>query len=206
MNTFAIPEPVPTVPPWAAEAFQVQKYGTRYYSDQLPPCDFIADPHVDAVPGFSSVKPSKPFRKSVTVGDRKYTVPLDWHRAGEWVLDQPGDLLNDLTREEELKHTFYSSANVQRDRDFARGHAIHRVAEAFLMGGRTDTETNADAQPYLPPLLAWLEENVTDVFALEAVCFGVGYAGTGDAWLGVRGVPTYVDWKSRGADSAHGIF
>jgi hypothetical protein len=65
---------------------------------------------------------------------------------------------------------------------------------------------NPDAAPYVPHLTEWIERNVTDVNAIEAVVFGGGYGGTGDAWVNVRGVSVYLDWKSRGADSAHGIY
>ena len=198
---YALPSTKPTPPPWDASHFQVYRSGTRGYADTLPPCDFIPDPHVDPVPGFSSLKPSKPFRKSVEINGQKYTVPLDWHRAIEWIVMNGFDVDGAPSLE-----PFYQSANVQRDRDFARGHAIHRVAEAFLLGKPTDTETNPDAQPYLPHLIEWLDKNVTDVYALEAVVFGDGYGGTGDGWLGVRGVSAYVDFKSRGPESAHSIY
>jgi hypothetical protein len=189
------------VDPWHPSQWQVSKYGTRYYADTKPPCDLVAEPHAEPVPGFSSLKPSKPFRKSVTVGESKYTVPLDWHRAfvawSELVeLDLP---------HEAMVHRFYRAVNDQRDRDFARGHAIHVAAEAALIGQGV-LNYNADAEPYLPHLQAWITANVTGVSAIEAVVFGDGYGGTGDAWLMVRGTPCYVDWKSRGADSAHGIY
>jgi hypothetical protein len=189
-----------TVAPWAAEHFQVQRFGSRYYADPLPPCDLIADPHSEPVPGFSSLKPSKPFRKSVTVGDRKYTVPLDWYRAGEWVINNGYDFA--FAGEGER---FYRACHQQRDRDFARGHAIHSAAEAALVGQGV-LNVNPDAAPYIPHLVKWIEDNVTDVHAIEAVVFGDGYGGTGDAWVNVRGVSVYLDWKSRGADSAHGIY
>jgi hypothetical protein len=191
----------PQAPPWTAEHYQVQKYGSRYYVDDKPPCALISDPHNEPVPGFSSLKPSKPFRKSVTIGDRKYTVPLDWYNAGDWFDKSDGDLSG-----ADWWHAYYRSAKDAQNRNFARGHAIHRVAEAFLLGKPTNTETNADAQPYLPHLIAWLDANITDIHALEAVVFGYGYGGTGDLWGGVRGVSTYVDFKSRGADSAHDIY
>lgn len=187
-------------PPWDASHFQVQKNGARYYSDTLPPCDLIPDPHTDPVPGFSSLKPSKPFRKSVTVGDRKYTVPLDWHRAIEWIILNGFDVDGAPSLE-----PFYQGVHVQRDRDFARGHAIHQAAEAALVGQGV-LNVNADAEPYIPHLTKWIADNVTDVHAIEAVVFGDGYGGTGDAWVNVRGVSVYLDWKSRGADSAHGIY
>ena len=56
------------------------------------------------------------------------------------------------------------------------------------------------------PFVKWIEDNVTDVHAIEAVVFGDGYGGTGDAWVNVRGVSVYLDWKSRGADSGHGCY
>ncbi len=191
-------------PPWAAEHFQVQRFGSRYYADTLPPCDLIADPHSEPVPGFSSLKPSKPFRKSVTVGDRKYTVPLDWYRAGEWF--RTTDKADAFDFAEGLAaDKFYQACHTQRDRDFARGHAIHSAAEAALVGQGV-LNVNPDAAPYIPHLVKWIEDNVTDVHAIEAVVFGDGYGGTGDAWVNVRGVSVYLDWKSRGADSAHGIY
>lgn len=187
------------VAPWHPSQWQVSKYGTRYYVDAKPPCELIADPHADPVPGFSSLKPSKPFRKSVTVGDRKFTVPLDWYRAGQYILER-------LHRQEAITYDdFYQSANAQRDRDFARGHAIHAAAEAMLVG-EPYVCTNADASPYIAPLAEWIKANVTGVHAIEAVVFGDGYGGTGDAWLEVRGIDCYVDWKSRGVDSTHGIY
>jgi hypothetical protein len=189
-------------PPWAAEHFQVAKFGSRYYADPLPPCDLIADPHSEPVPGFSSLKPSKPFRKSVTVGDRKYTVPLDWFRAGEYFRNLP--YVIDIYNEAGV-HDFYQACHAQRDRDFARGHAIHSAAEAALVGQGV-LNVNPDAAPYIPHLTKWITDNVTDVHAIEAVVFGDGYGGTGDAWVNVRGVSVYLDWKSRGADSAHGIY
>jgi len=191
-------------PPWDPSHFQVQRNGTRGYADTLPPCAFIPDPHTDPVPGYSSLKPSKPFRKSVTVGDRKYTVPLDWYRAGEWFKndDNAEALLDDSAN---AWTAFYTGVHVQRDRDFARGHAIHAAAEAALVGQGV-LNVNPDAAPYIPHLTKWIDDNVTDVHAIEAVVFGDGYGGTGDAWLNVRGVSCYVDWKSRGADSAHGIY
>jgi hypothetical protein len=189
------------VVPWHPSQWQVSKYGTRYYADTQPPCDLVAEPHAEPVPGFSSLKPSKPFRKSVTVGESKYTVPLDWHRAfvawSELVeLDLP---------HEAMVHRFYRAVNDQRDRDFARGHAIHAAAEAALVGQGV-LNINADAEPYIPHLAKWITANVTAAYAVEAVVFGDGYGGTGDAWLMVRGTPCYVDWKSRGVDSAHGIY
>ena len=193
-------------PPWDPSHFQVQRNGTRGYADTLPPCALIPDPHTDPVPGFSSLKPSKPFRKSVMVGDRKYTVPLDWYRAGEYLAELGFDdfrALYEGNTHERCK--FYSAVHVQRDRDFARGHAIHQAAEAALVGQGV-LNVNPDAAPYIPHLTAWIEQNVTDVHAIEAVVFGDGYGGTGDAWLNVRGVSCYVDWKSRGVDSAHGIY
>jgi hypothetical protein len=195
----------PQSPPWAAEHYQVQKYGTRYYADQKPPCALIADPHSEPVPGFSSLKPSKPFRKSVTVGDRKYTVPLDWYRAGEWFRDVPLLAEEFANGEGYAVGAFYNACHKQRDRDFARGHAIHAAAEAALVGQGV-LNVNPDAAPYIPHLTEWIERNVTDVNAIEAVVFGDGYGGTGDAWVNVRGVSVYLDWKSRGADSAHGIY
>jgi hypothetical protein len=190
--------------PWAAEHFQVAKFGSRYYADSLPPCELIADPHSEPVPGFSSLKPSKPFRKSVTVGDRKYTVPLDWFRAGEWVktANEAERLMQDYA---DGADAFYRACHAQRDRDFARGHAIHSAAEAALVGQGV-LNVNADAEPYIPHLTKWIADNVTDVHAIEAVVFGDGYGGTGDAWVNVRGVSVYLDWKSRGADSSHGIY
>ena len=189
-----------TVVPWHPSRWQVSKYGTRYYVDAQPPCDLIADPHAEAVPGFTSLKPSKPFRKSVTVGESKYAVPLDWYRAGEYFADNVLDL-----KCEQDAHRFYSAVNTQRDRDFARGHAIHAAAEAFLVD-QPYVCTNADALPYIGPLREWIAANVTGVAAIEAVVFGEGYGGSGDAWLTVRGTPCYVDWKSRGGDSSHGIY
>ncbi len=189
-----------TVVPWHPSRWQVSKYGTRYYVDAQPPCDLIADPHAEAVPGFTSLKPSKPFRKSVTVGESKYTVPLDWYRAGEYFADNVLDL-----KCEQDAHRFYSAVHAQRDRDFARGYAVHAAAEVFLVG-EPYVCTNADALPYIEPLRAWIAANVTGVNAIEAVVFGEGYGGTGDAWLMVRGTPCYVDWKSRSADSSHGIY
>jgi len=192
-----------TVVPWHPSRWQVSKYGTRYYVDAQPPCDLIADPHAEAVPGFSSLKPSKPFRKSVTVGDRKYTVPLDWYRAGQYV-EEVGCAPND--EDDAIWWAgFYLNVNAQRDRDFARGHAIHAAAEAFLVG-EPYVCTNADALPYIEPLREWIAANVTGVAAIEAVVFGEGYGGSGDCWLEVRGVKVYVDWKSRGADSSHDIY
>lgn len=193
-------------PPWDASHFQVQRNGTRGYADTLPPCALIPDPHADPVPGFSSLKPSKPFRKSVTVGDRKYTVPLDWYRAGEYFTNVDGFDLSAFSESDPgARAHFYSSVHVQRDRDFARGHAIHAAAEAALVGQGV-LNVNPDAAPYIPHLTKWIDDNVTDVHAIEAVVFGDGYGGTGDAWLNVRGVSCYVDWKSRGVDSAHGIY
>lgn len=188
-----------TVVPWHPSQWQVSKYGTRYYADLQPPCELIADPHAEPMPGFTSLKPSKPFRKSVTVGDHKYAVPLDWHRAGEYILER-------LDRQEAITYDdFYQSAHVQRDRDFARGHAIHAAAEAFLVD-QPYVCTNTDALPYIGPLREWIKANVTGVAAIEAVVFGEGYGGSGDCWLTVRGTPVYVDWKSRGGDSSHGIY
>ena len=193
-------------PPWDASHFQVQRNGTRAYADTLPPCELIPDPHADPVPGFSSLKPSKPFRKSVTIGDRKYTVPLDWFRAGEYVRGLAPFVASDLAGGDEGERArFYSAVHVQRDRDFARGHAIHSAAEAALVGQGV-LNVNADAEPYIPHLTKWIDDNVTDVHAIEAVVFGDGYGGTGDAWVNVRGVSVYLDWKSRGADSSHGIY
>jgi hypothetical protein len=207
MTTDAFMLDAPKVsPPWAADNFQVSKYGSRYYSDTLPPCDLIADPHSEPVPGFSSLKPSKPFRKSVTVGDRKYTVPLDWFRAGEWMQTTSAVIVADMAdRDENALHDFYKACHAQRDRDFARGHAIHSAAEAALVGQGV-LNVNPDAEPYIPHLTKWITDNVTDVHAIEAVVFGDGYGGTGDAWVNVRGVSVYLDWKSRGADSSHGIY
>jgi hypothetical protein len=184
-----------TVAPWHPSEWQVQKYGTRYYADTKPPCDLIADPHADPVPGFSSLKPSKPFRKSVTVDGEKYTVPLDWYRAHQWI--DAADTYD--------MHGFYRGVNEQRDRDFARGHVIHAAAEAYLVG-QSYTCTNDAAAPYLEPLKDWIVNNVTAVHAIEAVVFGDGYGGTGDLWAQVRGFDAYIDWKSRGAESAHGIY
>jgi hypothetical protein len=200
VTDYVLDTTTPTAPPWAAEHFQVQKNGTRYYADTRPSCDLIADPHAEPVPGFSSLKASKPFRKSVTIGEHKYTVPLDWHRAIEWIISAGFDVDGAPTLE-----PFYQSANVQRDRDFARGHAIHAAAEAALVGQGV-LNVNPDAEPYIPHLVEWIERNVTDVHAIEAVVFGDGYGGTGDAWVNVRGVSVYLDWKSRGADSSHGIY
>jgi hypothetical protein len=207
MTTDAFMLDAPKVsPPWAAEHFQVAKYGSRYYADTLPPCDLIADPHSEPVPGFSSLKPSKPFRKSVMVGDRKYTVPLDWYRAGEYVANLGPMAGPDLVvGETNAVEAFYKACHAQRDRDFARGHAIHSAAEAALVGQGV-LNVNPDAAPYIPHLTQWIEANVTDVHAIEAVVFGDGYGGTGDAWVNVRGVSVYLDWKSRGADSSHGIY
>jgi len=188
-----------TVHPWAAENFQVEKYRTRYYADPMPACDLIANPHHEPVPGFTSIKGDKTFWKSATIDDQKYTMPLDWYNAGAWYTDKltTGEVIR-------LEH-FYADKNRDRDRSFARGHAIHRVAEATLRGEKW-SEANADAHPYYAPLVAWIETNVTDVHAIEAVVFGDGYGGTGDAWLNVRGVGCYVDWKSRGVDSSHAIY
>lgn len=194
-------------PPWDPSHFQVQRNGTRGYADTLPPCALIPDPHTEPVPGFSSLKPSKPFRKSVTVGDRKYAVPLDWYRAGEWMKETPDErMLEDFAQGAPYAlEAFYTAVHRQRDRDFARGHAIHAAAEAALVGQGV-LNVNPDAAPYIPHLTKWIDDNVTDVHAIEAVVFGDGYGGTGDAWLNVRGVSCYVDWKSRGVDSAHGIY
>lgn len=191
--------PISLAPAHAAEHFQVQRHGTRYYCDPLP-ADSIWPTWDGVVPGFSSLKPSKPFRKSVTVDDTKYTVPLDWHRAGEFIAEHG---LDD-------RHAFYTSANVQRDRDFARGHAIHAVAEAVLDGTPVPgwAERNIDAAPYLEHLRRWIEANVAEAIAIEGVVLSRthGYGGTGDLWCRLTGGDSvYLDYKSRGDGSSHAI-
>jgi hypothetical protein len=94
---------------WKPDNFQTRRNGTRYYCDPLPTCE-IAPATDKAWPGFSSLKPSKPFRKSVPWVDlatgevAKRAVSLDVARAlaylqtvpdmrpfmgDEWLADNP---------------------------------------------------------------------------------------------------------------------
>ncbi len=201
-DAFTSANPAPA--PWTAEAFQVKRYGTRYYGDTLPACP-IAEPTKDTWPGFSSIKGHKPFKKSVMVDGVKRVVPLDLYTAWQFMQDRH------YSDTQYTDAEFFDCVNVSRDRSFARGHAIHAAAEATLLGTPIPqwALANTDAAPYIPHAVAWIHDNVESVIAIEAVVINrtLGYGGTGDAWLRLRsGVDAYVDWKSRGEDSSHGIY
>jgi len=196
----------PPAPPWAPERFQVKKYNTRYYTDQLAPCT-ISEPSPDAYPGYSSVKPSKPFTKSIPWGEGKRTVPLDCFRIGEWL---PTQVDFDATNPEHIM-AMYLAVDQVRERTFARGHAVHHIAECHLNGVRPERWALdcIEALPYFPHILAWIDANIARPIAMEAVIINRagGYGGTGDLWAElVDGRIAYIDWKSRGDDSAHAIY
>ena len=215
---------------WKPDNFQTRRNGTRYYCDPLPTCE-IAPATDKAWPGFSSLKPSKPFRKSVPWVDlatgevAKRAVSLDVARAlaylqtvpdmrpfmgDEWLADNPLTLV-EAVENVAWRQAFLDSPRRQLDVDTLRGSAIHAFAESILLDLPVPNwvTDNDQARPFLPHVTSFLETHVRRAIAIEAVVISrsLGYGGTGDAWLElVDGRTTYADWKSRGGDSKHAAY
>lgn len=76
------------------------------------------------------------------------------------------------------------------------GTYIHVYIEADLNGYFPDWPTRPDHVEMVEAYHAWRDAHEVEVLATEATVFGSGFAGTGDLWAIVDGVPMLIDTKS----------
>lgn len=76
------------------------------------------------------------------------------------------------------------------------GDWIHRYIENDLNGLFPDEPQREDHYEMAQAFQDWRSEHDVEVLATEATVFGDGFAGTGDFWAKVDGVPMLVDTKS----------
>ena len=76
------------------------------------------------------------------------------------------------------------------------GNYIHQFIDDDLNDRFTTEPVRDDHVEMVNAYLEWKSQHEIEVLATEATVFGDGYAGTGDIWLVVDGVPMLIDTKS----------
>lgn len=148
-----------------------------------------------------------------SVGDSKGLIHWNVEQTALFAVTHIDDLLN-RTKEAGVRYLQYvtkkqknevlddpelnvfSAARVVLDDLSNTGDWIHRYIEEDLNGWFPDDPVRPDHVEMVEAYLAWKSQHDIEVLATEATVFGIGFAGTGDAWLVVDGVPMIVDVKS----------
>lgn len=90
----------------------------------------------------------------------------------------------------------YTAAQYVLDDLSNTGVWIHKFIEDDLNGFITDEPLREDHYEMAEAYLRWKEMVDIEVIATESTVFGSGYAGTGDVFAYINGVPTCIDTKS----------
>lgn len=186
--------------PAAAHNFQsTNRYRQRGYTDTLPPCDINPEPDGEWVPGFTSLKPKKPFYKKLDgTAYRMDVVSIATHFAGMHLPPEPRD----------CAEAFTNAIDAQFAEATGRGTEGHAFFESLVLGYDPDPLFHEKAADYLPAIRSLVADLGLGLGFVEVVVFGDGWAGTCDGFLTVDALGgTYVvDLKTRGPDSAHGCY
>lgn len=179
---------------------KVGRYGDRWYTDPLPGCQIA--PAVEATwPSVSIVKKAS--------GSDWTNVAIK--RIAGALRDDPR-CLNGLDFEA-CKDRLRSINRLDLSQAARRGTNVHTYFEMALRGHgvRHITGPDEDGGGYLPAVQAFFDAYQPELVAAEIVCInrdlnGVGYGGTADGIIRIDGLNYWVDYKSRGDDSAHGAY
>lgn len=109
----------------------------------------------------------------------------------QYVAKQPK---TEVLDDEELN--VFNASRVILDDLSNTGDFIHGYIEDDLNDRFPKDPVRADHVEMVEAYLDWRESNEVEVVATEATVFGSGYAGTGDFWAIINGIPTLVDTKS----------
>jgi hypothetical protein len=186
---------------------KVGRYNDRWYADPLPACP-LGD-LTDAVwPSVSTVKKASG-SDWMFVGLKRAAAALIEPHPGLTRLDDTYDWLKQINK------------SGLRDAG-ARGTNVHHMFERGLRGDKhlTDPMDGDAGAEYETAVRAFLDSHQPELVAAELVCinrsmhapavlngkFTGGYGGTADAIVKIDGKTLLVDWKSRGADSDHGVY
>lgn len=177
---------------------RVGRYGDRFYTDPLA-ADAIHEATDDAWPSVSTVKKAS--------GNDWSFVAL--RRVAESKIDDLA-ALDTSERYERLKVT----NKVGLERAAQRGTNVHTWFERGLKGepyGVDPLFPDAPGAGYLDAVRDFFATWQPELVACEMVCIdrnlhSYGYGGTTDAVIAIDGRKWWVDWKSRGEDSAHGAY
>ena len=90
----------------------------------------------------------------------------------------------------------FSASRIILDDLSATGNYIHQYIDDDLNDRFPLEPVRADHVEMVEAWHAWRSEHDVTVHATEATVFGDGYAGTGDFWATVDGVPMLIDVKS----------
>lgn len=90
----------------------------------------------------------------------------------------------------------YNAARYVLDDYSNTGTWIHRFIEMDLNDEFTDEPQREDHWEMSEAWLEWKAQHDIEVLATEATVYGDGYAGTGDIWAKIDGVPYVIDTKS----------
>jgi hypothetical protein len=175
---------------------KVGRFAERWYMDPLPGCD-IAEATDDVWPAISTVKKAAGFDAA------EYVVMKGLANT---------DLAPYVNLDADARYEQYKVVNkARRNEAFARGNGVHAACEAILYGHPVKLKDGDPGYNYLPAIEAFFNDYQPELVAAEFVAIhrtlgGVGYGGTCDAGVQIDGVPTIIDWKSRGEDSSHGAY
>ena len=90
----------------------------------------------------------------------------------------------------------FSASRIVLDDLSDTGNYIHQFIDDDLNDRFTTEPVRDDHVEMVNAYLEWKSRHEIEVLATEATVFGDGYAGTGDIWLVVDGVPMLIDTKS----------
>ena len=148
-----------------------------------------------------------------SVGDPRGLIHWNIEQTALFAVTHLDDLLN-RTEEAGVRYLQYATkkqkAEVLDDEElsvfnFARvllndladtGDTIHKYIEDDLNDRFPDFPTRNDHVEMAEAYHAWRDTHEVEVLATEATVFGDEYAGTGDVWAIIDGVPMLIDAKS----------
>jgi hypothetical protein len=90
----------------------------------------------------------------------------------------------------------YTASRVVLDDLSDTGTWIHRYIEEDMNNWFPEDPVRQDHVEMVEAYHVWKSAHDIEVLATEATVFGCGFAGTGDLWIAVDGVPMLVDTKS----------
>ncbi|QOC59397.1 exonuclease [Microbacterium phage Lifes] len=97
---------------------------------------------------------------------------------------------------DDLDLNVFTASRVVLDDKSNTGTYIHQYIDDDLNDRFTTDPLRPDHIEMVEAWHVWKSEHDIEVLATEATVFGDGYAGTGDFWAIINGVPTLVDAKS----------
>jgi hypothetical protein len=135
-----------------------------------------------SVPGVTTILGALPKQDAFVGGAIKkvHTFMVD-----HWADDEPPD-------RSEARNAWYGDT---RARDL--GSLLHKKYEKLILGDKATFDTDEE-QGHGKAFNAWLEDYQPEVIQTEATVANlkIGYAGTGDLWCNLEGVPTLIDFKT----------